>query len=58
MSEHTSFESFDAFLDAGGFGIGEQNLEVVFSEEDSDQRDRKTPSLGSWEEMREEATHA
>lgn len=59
MSEHTSFESFDAFLEAGGFEVGEEeNLEAAVSEDALDRHVRDVSSYGSWEEMREDAEEA
>lgn len=56
MREHTSFETFDAFLEAGGFEVGEeQNLEEVVSEEALDVHVQETTAFDDWAGMREEA---
>lgn len=59
MSEHTSFERFDAFLEAGGFEVGEgENLEAAVSKDDLHRHVRDTTTFDSWAEMREDAEEA
>jgi len=56
MREHTSFGTFDAFLDAGGFEVGEeQTLDEVVSEEALDAHVQEMTAFDDWAEMREDA---
>ena len=56
MREHTSFETFDAFLDAGGFEVGEeQTFDEEVSEAALDAHVQETTAFDDWAEMREEA---
>lgn len=59
MNENTSFESFDAFLDAGGFEVGEEeNVEAVVSEDALDRLVQDETPYDSWEAMKEDAVTA
>jgi len=51
MRQHTSFESFDALLEDGGFEVEDQDDFEAIPEENLDPHIQETTDFEDWEEM-------
>ncbi len=54
MKEHTSFESFDKLLTAGGYGTTTEEFEAI-PDDEFDDYIRKHTDFDNWKEMQESA---